>query len=148
MVAAIVAADSGAKKVIARVDNHYYAPLAHKLNVDSLISPRRAIANEILRFVRRGQIDATTMLGNHEGEILDFEITENSRSDVVKKSLGEHELPADCRMLVLDADNRFLFPEKDADARIQPGDHVLVVARREAVSKVEKMFGGNDKKHV
>ena len=145
LLAAIVAADSGAKKVIARVDNQDYTPLAHRLKVDSVISPRRAIANEILRFVRHGQVDSTTMLGNHEGEILDFEITEASASDVLKKKIGEHDLPPDCRMLVLTGDNRFLFPEQDGDARIKAGDHVLVVARRDAVSRVEKIFTVDDK---
>ncbi len=145
LLAAIVAADSGAKKVIARVDNQDYEPLAHRLKVDSLISPRRSIAEKILSFVRRDKVDSTTMLGNNEGEILDFEITEASAPDVLKKKIGEHDLPPDCRMLVLTRDNRFLFPEQDGDARIKAGDHVLVVARRDAVSRVEKIFTVDDK---
>ena len=119
--------------------------MAHRLKVDSVISPRRAIAEAILSFVRRDKVDSTTMLGNNEGEILDFEITEASASDVLKKKIGEHALPPDCRMLVLTRDNRFLFPEQDGDARIKAGDHVLVVARRDAVSRVEKIFTVDDK---
>jgi len=140
LLAAIVAKFHHAKKVIARVDNQDYANVAHKHGVDSLISPRRAIADEILRYVRRSRIVSTTMLGNHEGEIIDFEIDAKSRPELRDKAIAELKLPEGCVMGVVKKSGDFLPPGNVGDARLEPGDHVIVIALREAVPKIEKLF--------
>ena len=140
LLAAIVAAKNGAKKVIARVDNQAYTQLAHSLSVDSLISPRRAIADQILRYVRRSAIVSTTMLGNHQGEIIDFEIDAKSKPHLLESPIGELKLPKGCMMAVITRSGDFLRPERDSDVKLSAGDHVVVVALREAVAKVEALF--------
>jgi trk system potassium uptake protein TrkA len=140
LLAAIVAARNGAKKVIARVDNQAYTQLAHSLAVDSLISPRRAIADQILRYVRRSRIVSTTMLGNHQGEIIDFEIDAKSKPHLREQPIGDLKLPKGCMMGVITRSGDFLRPERNPDAKLSAGDHVVVVALREAVAKIEELF--------
>jgi len=137
----IVAKFNGAKKVIARVDNQDYGPISHKLGVDALISPRRAIAATILRFVRRSHIQSTTMLGNHQGEIIDFAIDEKSKGQLMEKPLASIKLPKDCVVGVVARGGDLVMPSRDPEFTLQIGDHVFIAALRSAVAKVEELFG-------
>ncbi len=141
LLAGMVAKQQGAKKVIARVDNHDYAPIARQFGIDALISPRRAVANAILRFVRRSHISSTIMLGDHQGELIDFRIDSKSNPSLLEKPVGELKVPDDCLIGVISRGGEILVPARNSAERIQPGDHVFVVALRQAVPKIEEMFG-------
>ncbi len=129
----------GAKKVVTRVDKREYAPIAHKLGVDALISPRRAVADAILRFVRRGHIDSTTMLGDHQGELIDFRIDKDSKHELTEIPVKQIRLPRDAVIGAIVRDKEILVPRR-GDETLRIGDHVFVVALREAVSELESVF--------
>ncbi|MFT4569227.1 MAG: trk system potassium uptake protein TrkA [Hyphomicrobiaceae bacterium] len=139
LLAGIMAKHLGARKVVARVDKRAYAPLAHKLGVDALISPRRAVADSILRFVRRGHITSTTMLGDHQGELIDFRISKKPKKEISGVPIGDLKLPAGSTIGVIVRGDQVILP-CSADDTIQPEDHVFVVALRDAVSGVEALF--------
>ena len=80
------------------------------------------------------------MLGNHQGEIIDFEIDAKSKPHLREQPIGDLKLPKGCMMGVITRGGDFLRPERDADAKLSAGDHVVVVALREAVAKVEELF--------
>ena len=65
----IFAKSLGARKVVVRCDELGYIPLAHKLGVDAALSPKRAMTDTILRYVRRGTVASTLLLGEHEAEV-------------------------------------------------------------------------------
>lgn len=140
MLTGIVAKHLGARKVIARVDKREYGPIAHKLGVDAVLSPRRTVADAILRFVRRGTIDSTTMLGDHQGELIDFRIGKKpQRKELLDRAISELPLP-EGSMVALIARNKEILVNKGRDETIQPGDHVFVVALRSAVPDLEALF--------
>lgn len=129
----------GAKKVIVRSDTVAYAPIAHKLGVDALISPRRAVADEILRFVRRGRVAAAHMLGDHEGEIIDLKVPHRpTNTDLLEKPLRELDFPAGALL------GAVITPEgvriADGGTRLAGGDDALVIALPQAIQAVEKLF--------
>ncbi len=136
---AVVAKNFSAKKVIARVDKREYIPIAHKLGVDAVISPRRAVADAILRFVRRGHIASTTMLGDHQGELIDFEVGPTPKKQLTEQPMAELKLPAGCRIGLIVRGERLLIP-RGGEERIQPNDHVYVVALRDSLVDLEQMF--------
>lgn len=70
----VFAKSLGAKKVIVRCDKPEYAHLAHKIGVDAIISKKRAVANAVLRYVSRGRVESTLLLGEHDVEVIDFRI--------------------------------------------------------------------------
>jgi trk system potassium uptake protein TrkA len=137
----ILAKHFGAKKVIARVDSNSYAPIAHKLGIDALISPQRAMADSILQFTRHGQITSTTMLGDHQGEILDFRIDARSNPKLTQEPLKDIKIPANSLIAVIVRDGEILLPRLDESARLKLGDHVFVVGLRDAVPRLEALFG-------
>jgi trk system potassium uptake protein len=129
----------GAKKVIVRSDKPAYAPIAHKLGVDALISPKRAVANAILHFVRRGKVSSARMLGDHEGEIIEVTVPAEPRHRaIIEKPLRDLDFPAGALLgVVMRGDEVFI---ADGDTVLRPGDGLLVVALSAALHRVEELF--------
>ena len=136
----IMAKHLGAKKVISRVDKREYGPIAHKLGVDALISPRRAVADAILRFVRRGHITATVMLGDHQGELIDFVLEKKIKKELLSTNVTELKLPAGAVIGCILRGAEVIIPTPECGP-LETGDHVFVVAVRGAVPELEGLFG-------
>lgn len=134
----LMAKHLGAKKVIVRSDKLEYAPIAHKMGIDSLISPRRALANAILHFVRRGDVATAHMLGDHEGEILELKIPQNPHNKTLLTApLKDQDFPRDALVGgVIRGDEVFI---PDGNAVFAPGDTLLVVALPQSIAAVEKL---------
>lgn len=127
-----------AKKVVVRSDKLEYAPIAHKMGIDALISPRRALANSILHYVRRGHVATSHMLGDHEGEVLELEIPASpANKSLLELPLKDQEFPRDTLVGgVLRGDSVFI---PDGNTFFQAGDTLLVVALPKAIAQVEKL---------
>jgi len=129
----------GAKKVIVRSDKLAYAPIAHQLGIDSLISPRRAVANAILRFVRRGRIAAAHMIGDHEAEIVELIVADEPKHKaIVEKPLRELDFPAGSLVGAVIRDGKATIAT--GDTVLRPGDDLLVVTTPTSVKEVESML--------
>ncbi len=134
----LMAKHLGAKKVVVRCDKLDYAPIAHKMGIDALISPRRALANSILHFIRRGHIATATMLGDHEGEVLELQIPDKPRNKaLIEKPLKDLAFPKDALVGGVVRGEEVFIP--DGDSVFQPGDTLLVVALLSAIPKVEEL---------
>lgn len=134
----IFAKHLGAKKVIVRSDKSAYNHICHKLGVDALISPKRAVANDILRFVRRGRIEAAHMLGDHEGEILEFRVPDESGHPLVGKPVREIDFPAHALLGAVVHEDKVTIVS--GDTVLQPGDNLLVVCLSQIAPSIEKLF--------
>ena len=135
----ITVKEMGARKVIARVDNPDYGPVARKLGVDATISPRRAVADSILRFARRSQITSTTMLGNHQGELIQFQIGKKSLKKWGGAPVGELKLPKNAKVGAVIRGGEVIIPDLKT-TELEIGDDVLLVALREAVPKLDELI--------
>jgi trk system potassium uptake protein len=129
----------GAKKVVVRGDKLAYAPIAHKLGIDSLISPRRAVADAILRFVRRGRVASTYMLGDHDAELIELLVPDAPGfRELVEKPLRDLQFPSGALVgAVIRGGSAFI---AGGDTVLKPGDDVLVVTIPTAVHQVEELF--------
>ncbi len=135
----LMAKHLGAKKVVVRSDKLDYAPIAHKMGIDSLISPRRALANHILSFVRRGRVSRAHMLGDHEGEVLEFEVPANPENPrLVREPLKDLDFPQGSLVGgVIRGDHVFV---AGGDTVFKEGDTLLVVALPSATVALEKLI--------
>ncbi len=134
----LMAKHLGAKKVVVRSDKLAYAPIAHKMGIDALISPRRALANSILHFVRRGQVAITHMLGDHEGEVLELKIPkepENSR--LIEVPLKDLDFPLDALVGGVLREEKAFIPT--GETIFEAGDTLLVITLPSAITQVEKL---------
>lgn len=130
----------GAKKVVVRCEKLDYAPIGFKMGVDALISPRRAVADAILRYVRRGMIASTYMLGDHEGEIIDFTVPEKpAREEILHRPIREIPFPEGSLLGAIVRKGKVEIPT--GETILQPGDELLVVTLPQSVRSLEKLFG-------
>lgn len=133
----------GAKKVIVRGDNLAYKPIADKLDIDALLSPRRAVAGTILRFVRSDVVRSTAMLGDHEGEIVEITLPQRPRhAELYERPLADLQLPAGALVGVLVRGDQVFIP-KGATV-LRPDDRVLVVTTIDAIAAVSSFFASKD----
>lgn len=129
----------GAKKVIVRSDKPAYAPIAHRLGVDALISPKRAVADQILRFVRRGHIESAHMLGDHEVEILELRVPAEPRNpSLVSVPLRDLDLPQGALVGAVIRGEEVIIP--DGDVVLQPHDDVFMICTTDEISRVERLL--------
>ncbi len=129
----------GARKVIVRSDKPAYAPIAHRLGIDALISPKRAVADQILRFVRRGRIESAHMLGDHEVEILELRVPVEPRNpSLTTRKLRDLDLPEGALVGAILRGEQVIIP--DGEAQLQPDDDVFMICTTEAIRNVERLL--------
>lgn len=135
----VFAKSLGAKKIISRCDKPAYTQLADRLGVDAVVSPKRAVANAILRYVWRGGITSTAMLGNHEVEIIELRVPGRpARKEIVTRPLRDLRFPSQALVgAVVRKDAAFV---PGGDTVLEPGDELLIVTLPQALHEVEKLL--------
>jgi len=135
MLLGLFAKHLGAKKVIVRSDKPAYWPIGRKLGIDALISPQRALADAILRYVHRGEFESAHIIGSQEGEMIQLKV---SNAKIIGKPLKEIDFPIGSLIGAVIRDGEVDIAR--GHTVLQAGDDVLVVALPAAVQKVEKLL--------
>ena len=132
----LMARSKNIKKTIALVENMDYFQLSQSIGVDTLINKKLLAANNIFRYIRRGEVVALTRLNNLNAEILEFEVKATSR--VNGKAICEIEFPRSAIIggIVRDGVGNIAL----GDFRIQEGDRVVVCCLPDSISKIERLF--------
>ncbi|MBT8296905.1 MAG: Trk system potassium transporter TrkA, partial [Maribacter sp.] len=87
----LVAKSKHIKKTIAMVENMDYFQLSHSIGIHTLINKKLLAANNIFRYIRKGEVVALMRLNNINSEILEFEVKPTSR--VTGKMIRELDFP-------------------------------------------------------
>lgn len=127
----------GAQKVIVRNDKPAYAPIGHKMGLDALLSPKIAVADQVLRFVRRGHVQSSHMLGDHEAEIMEVQLTDMER-DVFGKPLQEMTFPKGILIGAILRQDEVMIPR--GTTTLLPNDTLLVVTEPKHAKAVTDFF--------
>ena len=90
----LVAKSKGVKKTIALVENMDYFQLSQSIGIDTLINKKLLAANNIFRYVRKGEVVAMTKLNNMNAELLEFIVSSSSK--VCNKKIKEIRSPKIC----------------------------------------------------
>ncbi len=137
ILACLFAKASGATETIAVVHRLALLPLVHEAGIDVAISPRTALANAVLRYVRGGEISSVTTFLEGEAEILEMTVKESSVADGAV--VAELPLPKDVLVGAV---------VRDGNAEIARGrtklrdmDRVIAFAMPESTSAVRRIFG-------
>ncbi|MBX2834172.1 MAG: Trk system potassium transporter TrkA [Micavibrio sp.] len=132
----LLAKQYGCKRVITLVNNEVYSPLVGPLGVDAMVSPRSLIVATIMQHVRRGRIKGLYNLRDGFAEVLEAEVSQNS--GLVNTSIMDINMPHEIVVGCIIRDGEFIKP--DPSVVIRAGDTVIILAAREQVNEVEKMF--------
>ncbi len=136
IISCLVAKSKGVKKAIALVENMDYFQLSHSIGIDTLINKKLLAANNIFRYVRKGEVVAITKLNNMNAELLEFVVY--SHSKVCNKKIKDIDFPISAIIggVVRDKEGMIAL----GDFEIKSGDRVVVCCLPQSIRKVEKLF--------
>jgi trk system potassium uptake protein TrkA len=132
----LVAKSKGVLKTIALVENMDYFQLSHSIGIDTLINKKLLAANNIFRYVRKGEVVAMTKLNNMNAELLEFIVSLSSK--VCNKRIKDIDFPRSAIIGGVIRNDIGLIAL--GDFRIEAGDRVVVCCLPQSISKVEKLF--------
>ena len=135
LLAAMYARRLGARQTIAGISRGEFAPLADALGVDITISPRLLAAGAILRFVRRGDVVAVTLLESG-AEMMELRVPQGSQ--VAGRPLSKVGFPQGALVGAILREGKVIIPS--GREAMKPGDDAVVFTLQEDVSKVERLF--------
>jgi trk system potassium uptake protein TrkA len=136
IIASLAAKEQGVYKTIAQVENKEYIHLSQNIGVDTLINKKLIAANNIFRYVRKGQIEAITSLYGVDAEVIEFVV--NKKNYMTKKPLSKLHLPKKALVGGVIRGEKSLIPDENFQLNLD--DRVIVFALPEAIPKLEKLF--------
>jgi trk system potassium uptake protein TrkA len=136
IIASLTAKNHGVYKTIAQVEHKEYIHISQNIGVDTLINKKLIAANNIFRFVRKGQVEAITSLHGVDAEIIEYVITKNNK--LTKKPLKDLHFPTTALIGSVIRGEETMIPY--GDFQLQMDDKVIVFALPEAINKLEKLF--------
>ncbi len=126
----------GCGRAMALLNNAGYNRILYRVGIDIAVNPRETTVSSILRHVRRGRIKAVHTIRDGEAEIYEAEALETS--PLVGRPLQDLRLGRAILIGAIVRDGKVITPR--ADTEIRARDRVVLVARSEAVKKVEHLF--------
>ena len=113
-----------------------YFQLSHSIGIDTLINKKLLAANNIFRYIRKGEIVAMAKLNNMNAEILEFLVTSNSV--VCNKLIKKIDFPRSAIIggIIRDGEGMIAL----GNFNIIAGDRVVVCCLPQSIKKVEKLF--------
>jgi trk system potassium uptake protein TrkA len=123
-------------KTIALVENVDYFQLSHSVGIDTLINKKLLAANNIFRYVRKGEVVALTRLNNINAEILEFKVKPTSA--VNGKAIRDVDFPESATIGGVIRNGEGIIAL--GGFVIREGDRVVVCCLPREISKIEKLF--------
>lgn len=143
---AVLARQFGVKKIICEVKDPQYVPVYSTLGIDSVVNSRLATAARILRYTRREDVVALSILQDEKAEVLELVLPESAR--VANKKVSEANFPRGMLIGSIVRNGEVLIPH--GDTVLKPGDHLVIFTLPAISSILEKHFaaGKNGKNRV
>lgn len=132
----LTAESEGVFRSISLVDNAAYTQLSQRIGVDTLINKKLIAANNIFRYVRKGQVEAVASLHGVEAEIIEFVIHTNNV--LTQKPLREIGMPRGALIAGVVRREKGIIP--DGDFQLELDDKAIVLTLPKDLEKVENIF--------
>jgi trk system potassium uptake protein TrkA len=136
ILAALLAKEQGAKKVMALIKRPQLLHLLPHLGIDAAVSPRTLTASVILKYVRKGKVLSIFEMPESDAETLEMMVTSQSR--VAGKAIRDAGLPSGAIVGAVVHQGETVIPRGDTVFR--PDDHVVIFAIPSAIPELEKFF--------
>lgn len=132
----LMAKNKGVKRTIALVENMDYFQLSHSIGIDTLINKKLLAANNIFRYIRKGEVVAMTKLNNMNAELLEFVVKQSSKA--CGKKIKDIDFPRSAIIggVIRNGEGQISL----GDFVIKPNDRVVVCCLPRSINKVEKLF--------
>lgn len=132
----LLAKSKGVKKTIALVENMDYYQLSQSIGIDTLINKKLLAANNIFRYIRKGEVVAMTKLTNMNAELLEFVVKPESK--ITNNQIKDLQFPKSAIFGGVIRNREGLIPL--GSFTIEAGDRVVVCCLPRSISEVEAFF--------
>ena len=130
IVTSLYARQCGVGKIVAKVNRDHFADILEGSGLDSIVSARELIAEQLARYVRAmsnsagSSMETLYRLADGRVEAIEFRVGENAAC--VGKPLRELKLKPNTLIAAIIRGSKSILP--DGGTVIQPGDHAIVVS--------------------
>ena len=127
-------------KIVVKVNRDYFAEILENAGLDSIVSPRDIVAQQLARYVRAmqnsmgGSMETLYRLADGKVEAMEFKVSADSAC--VNVPLKDLKLRPNILISAIIRGSKSIIP--DGGSRILPGDHAVIVA---AAGKLQSMDG-------
>jgi len=136
ILSSLISKRSGAKRSLALLNNMEYASMVTSLGVDGIISPKSLTVSTILKHVREGNLHSIHPIA--EGNVVVIEATARETSHIIGLAIDDIVIASEITVVALVRnDNLHFLPTR---LNISANDKLIIVAKKWAVHKVEKLF--------
>ena len=136
LMASLLAKDLGAARCVALVHKPDYTAVCERLGIDVTISPRLAVAKQVLKYVREGEVISISRILDGAGEFLEFLVPPDAR--ITGVPLRDVNFPRGAVVCAgLGKEGTFV---PRGDHHLSAGDRVVVFTLPQVRHDVERLF--------
>ena len=137
IVCGVEAKELGCKRLLTIVRSPDYANVLERLGIDVAVSPREAMARQILGLVAKGPVRERSPISGDVVEAWEVEVRKGVPA--TQSSLRDLQL-TQCLVAAIERRDHIRVP--NADDRLQAGDTVVLMVHKDAQQSVLQLFGG------
>ena len=135
IISSLVAKSHGVRKTISGVENVDYIKLSHNIGIDTLINKKVIAANDILKYIRKGEVNAIATL-SLDAEVIEFTVKAGNK--ITNKPLKDLNLPQMVNIAGVVRDGKGFVPF--GEFQLAEGDKAIIFTNDESIHKIEKFF--------
>ena len=132
----LVGKSHGIKKTIARIENFDYINLSQSIGIDTLINKKIIAADNIFKFVRKGNVSLVANLHGTDAEIIEFVVKDGSK--ITKSPINKLNFPNSSKIAGVIRNGIPIIPF--GDFHLKENDKTIVFSLSESIQKIEKFF--------
>jgi len=132
----LLAKNLGAKSTITKVSKFSYIPLMSTIGLQKVVSPRLSAISSILHDVRKGKVLSAISVLGEEAEMIEAIALETSA--ITGRPLKKISFPKGAILVSIIREDAIMIPS--GESVVEPGDRLIIFARRQVVHKLEKML--------
>lgn len=142
IITSMYAKSCGVNKVVVKVNREYYGDIMTNAGLDSIVTPKALIAQQIARYVRAmdnsagSSMETLYRLAEGKAEALEFIVGKNEK--YIGIPLKTLHLKQNVLLSALVHGSRTIIP--DGDSVLEPGDHAVVVSKAGMIKQLGDMI--------
>jgi trk system potassium uptake protein TrkA len=136
LVTCLIAKHLGVPKTIAMLSTAAYLPISMRIGIDAAVNKKRAIASEVLRFLRGKHVLSHATVPGLDAEILEFRAVD--ASPIVGRVLKDLKVPEGVLIGAVLRDGRT--EVATGETMVESGDRVIVFGLPGTVDQALKLF--------
>lgn len=145
IVLSLLAKQLNVKKAIAKVNSSVMSNMINRLPIDSIISPKQIIANQIIGYVRAKSNDdesvaVQTMYRLVDNQVEALEFIVSAKADYLGIPLQNLAIKKGVLVAAILRNGALIVPK--GITTIEQGDHVMIVAKNSKIERLSNIFEG------